>query len=259
MRYFLGAGIAALAFSAVVMAQDAPKPAAGDSNTVKPAEEEIGWKQIFDGKSNQGFRGLIHGDFLNWGWHIEGNVLTCPKGIKNMGMVTGGDIITLHQYTDFEFEWEWNLSVSGKTGVMYFCTGTAKDPKGFIYQIIDDTHHPDGLKGGPIRRTGALLGIIPPSDDKVLHPPDSWNKGKIVVNGNHVEHWLNDAKVLEYDLGSPAFTKQLAASGIKPWPGIGRKMKTALVLIDAGEEITYRNLRIRELYNGMPMGITTAK
>jgi len=176
-----------------------------------------------------------------------------------MGMVTGGDIITLNQYTDFEFEWEWNLSVSGKTGVMYFCTGTAKDFKGFTYQIIDDTHHPDGLKGGPIRRTGALLGIIPPSADKVLHPPDSWNKGKIVVNGNHVEHWLNDAKVVEYDLGSPAFMKQLAASGTKPYLGLGRKMKTALVLLDAGEEITFRNLRIRELYNGQPMGITVAK
>jgi hypothetical protein len=228
-------------------------------DVAKPIEEESGWKPIFDGKGHQGFRGLIHNDFLNWGWHIEDNVLTCPKEIKQMGKVTGGSIITVEQYLDFEFSWEWKLSVSGITGVMYFATGTPQKPAGFIYQIVDDTHHPDGLKGGPIRRTGSLLGIIPPSDEtKKLNPPDSWNEGKIIVQGNHVEHWLNGAKILEYDLGSPQFLKAVAASGIKPWPGFGRKMKTAIVILDEGEEITFRNLKVRDL-TPPPKTATTAR
>jgi hypothetical protein len=237
MRKFIAIGFAILAFVAGVRAQEA----------AKPADDDPSWKPIFDGKGHQGFRGLIHNDFLNWGWHIEDNVLTCPKGIKNMGQVTGGDIITVNQYTDFEFSFEWKLSVSGVTGVMYFAAGTAQKPTGFVYQIIDDTHHPDGLKGGPIRRSGALLGIIPPSDDKKLNPPDSWNQGSILVQGNHVEHWLNGDKVLEFELGSPEFKKQLAATGVKYPRGFGQKFKTALVLLDVGEEITFRNLKIRDL------------
>jgi Domain of Unknown Function (DUF1080) len=246
MRTIIAAGVAILALFSSVRAEDA----------TKPAEDEVGWRPIFDDKGHQGFRGLLHNDFLNYGWNIVDHVLICPKDIKHMGMVTGGDIITAEQFWDFEFSFEWNLSVSGKTGVLYFATGTAQKPEGFTYQIIDDTHHPDGLKGGPIRRTGALLGIIPPSEDKKLNPPDQWNQGKIVVQGNHIEHWLNGAKVLDFTLGTPEFVKQMAASGI-PFPrGFGRKMKTAIVLIDAGEEISFRNVKVRDLTQ--PGGKTAA-
>jgi len=235
MRNIIAAGLAIFALCASAWAQDPSKP----------AEDEFGWRPIFDDKGHQGFRGLLHNDFLNWGWNIEDHVLVCPKDIRHMGMVTGGNIITAELFLNFEFSFEWKLSVSGKTGVMYFVSGTALKPVGFTYQIIDDTHHPDGLKGGPIRRTGALLGMIPPSDDKKLNPPDQWNEGKIVVDGNHVEHWLNGGKVLEYELGSPELLKEAVASGLPR--GYGRKMKTSLVLMDAGEEISFRNIKVRDL------------
>ena len=148
--------------------------------------------------------------------------------------------------------------MSGKSGIMYMATGTAKQPEGFIYSIIDDVHHPDGLKGGPIRRTGALYNIIPPAADKKLNGPDNWNEGRILVEGNHVEHWLNGGKVVEYDLGSPEFAKQVAASGVKPWKGFGQKFKTALVIMDDGEEVEFRNLRIRPIYTAPPPGATPA-
>jgi hypothetical protein len=235
MRNIFAAGLAIFTVCACAWAQDASKPAV----------DELGWRPIFDDKGHQGFRGLIHNDFLNWGWNIVDHVLICPKDIRHMGMVTGGDIMTAELFSDFEFSFEWNLSVSGKTGVMYFVSGTAQKPVGFTYQIIDDTHHPDGLKGGPIRRTGSLLGIYPPSDDKKLNPPDQWNQGKIVVDGNHVEHWLNGGKILEYELGSPELLQKATAAGYPR--GYGKKMKTALLLIDAGEEISFRNIKVRDL------------
>jgi hypothetical protein len=244
MRTFIAAGFAILSLCSSAWALDA----------TKPAEDEVGWKPVFDG-THQGFRGLIHNDFLNYGWNIKDGILTCPKDIKHMGMVTGGDIITSEQYWDFEFSFEWNLSVSGKTGVLYFATGTAQKPEGFTYQIIDDTHHPDGLKGGPIRRTGSLLGIVAPNENKKLNPPDQWNQGKIVVQGNHIEHWLNGEKIVEFNLGSPEFIKQVAASGVQFPRGFGKKMKTAIVLIDAGEEISFRNVKVKDL---TPPGKTTA-
>ena len=216
--------------------------------TLTDEERAEGWQLIFDGKNNYALRGLTYNDFINRGWRIDRGSLFCVKEVKDMGLMTGGHLITTSQYNDFEFAFEWKLAVSGKSGIMYLATGTPKNPEGFIYSIIDDVHHPDGLKGGPIRRTGALYNIIPPATDKKLNGPDQWNEGRLLVQGNHVEHWLNGGKVVEYDLGSPEFQKQVAASGIKPWRGFGQKFKTALVVMDDGEEVEFRNLRIRPIY-----------
>jgi len=242
----------------MAMAQDAPAKPGNQTEekkeepkvfTLTDEERAAGWRILFDGRNNYGLRGLTFNDWINRGWRIDRGSIFCVKEIKDMGLMTGGHLITLDQYMDFEFHFEWKLSVSGKSGIMYFATGTAKEPKGFIYTIMDDVHNPDGLKGGPIRRTGALYNIIPPAADKKLNGPDSWNEGSILVQGNHVEHWLNGGKVVEYDLGSPQFLQQVKASGVKQWPGFGTKFKTALLILDDGEEVEFRNLRIRPIWN----------
>jgi hypothetical protein len=228
------------------------QPAEVKPYVLSDEERAAGWRLIFDNKNNYGLRGLQYNDFINRGWRIDHGSLFCVKEIKDMGLVTGGDLITTDQYTDFEFAFDWKLSVSGKTGIMYFAAGTRQKPEGFIYSIMDDVHNPDGLKGGPIRRTGALYNIIPPVEGKKLNEADHWNEGRIIVEGNHVEHWLNGGKVVEYTLGSPEFQQQLAASPMKGGPLWGKKFKTALLIIDDGEEVEFRNLRIRPIYTAAP-------
>jgi len=235
------------------------EPAEIKAFTLSDEEKAAGWRLIFDGKNNYGLRGLTFNDFINRGWKIDRGSLFCVKEIKDMGVVTGGHLITKEQYENFEFVFEWKLSVSGKSGILYFAAGTAKKPEGFVYSIVDDVHNPDGLKGGPIRRTGALYNIIPPSADKKLNPPDQWNEGRILVEGNHVQHFLNGAKVVDYTLGSPEFQKQLMASGVKGGQLWGKKFKTSLVILDEGEEVEFRNLRIRPIYTaGAPAATPTA-
>ena len=256
----------------MLVAQDKPTPPPGapaDATAqpdqpveIKPyvlsdEERAAGWRLIFDGKNNYGLRGLTYNDFINRGWRIDRGSLFCVKEIKDMGLMTGGHLITTDQFLDFEFKFEWKLSVSGKSGIMYFATGTRDKPEGFIYSIMDDVHNPDGLKGGPIRRTGALYNIIPPVEGKKLNEADHWNEGRIIVEGNHVEHWLNGEKVVDYTLGSPEFQQQLAASaaatGFRGNPASwGKKFKTALLIMDDGEEVEFRNLRIRPIYNAAP-------
>ena len=247
-----------VALAGSLRAQDTPAPKKPDEPeeakvfTLSDEERLAGWKILFDGKNNYGFRGLTFNDFINRGWKIDHGTFFCVKDFKDMGLLTGGHIITLDQYLDFEFSFEWKLSVSGKSGIMYLAAGTRQKPEGFVYSIIDDVHNPDGLKGGPIRRTGSLYNIIAPSADKKLHPADQWNAGRILVQGNHIEHWLNGGKVVEYDLGSPEFVKTLAASGIKGGPMWGKKFKTAVVILDEGEEVEFRNLRIRPIWDAAP-------
>jgi hypothetical protein len=250
--------LALLVLAAVSSAQEPPRDASApkppdDSPspvyTLTDEEKAAGWKLLFDGRNNYGLRGLTYNDFINRGWKIDHGTLFCEKGFKSMGLVTGGHLITAEQYENFEFSFEWKLSVSGKSGIMYFAGGTRDKPIGFVYSIIDDTHHPDGLKGGPIKRSGALYGLLPPRDGKKLEEPGQWNKGRIVVEGNRVEHWLNGEKVLEFTLGTPELQKAILASGIKGGPMFGRKFKTALVILDEGEEVEFRNLRVRPLFS----------
>jgi 3-keto-disaccharide hydrolase len=107
--------------------------------------------------------------------------------------------------------------------------------------------HPDGLKGGPLRRSAALYGVLPPAENKVLGDVGLWNEGRIVVQGNHVEHWLNRGKALEYELGSAALMQAVRTSRTKVAPSFGLKSRTSIVLLDEGEEVAFRNLKIRAL------------
>jgi len=221
---------------------------ADGENTLTAAEQAAGWKLLFDGKTVPGLRGLKSADFLKTGWKIEDGTLICPKEIKQMGKITGGDLCTVETFTDFEFSFEWRTGVAGNSGVMYLArAGFMQKASGLEYQLIDDTHHPDGLKGGPVRRTGALYGILPPAEDKKYNMPPQWNESRIIVDGNHVEHWLNGAKVLEYTLGSPELMRAATANRARVAPGFGTKFKAPIVLLDEGDEIAFRNLKIRAL------------
>ncbi len=221
-----------------------------EANTLTPEESASGWKLLFDGKVASGLRGLKNREFLKAGWKIQNGALILPKAISVMGKVTGGDLATNEAFTDFEFAFQWKLGVSSNAGILYLArsgVGSTR-PTGCEYQIIDDVHHPDGLKGGPIRRTGALYGILPPAAEKTVNEPGRWSAGKIRVQGSQVEHWLNGTKVLEYDLGSAGLQRAIVASKMKVPTGFGMsKFKAPLVILDEGDELALRGLKVRAI------------
>jgi hypothetical protein len=122
---------------------------------------------------------------------------------------------------------------------------TGKSPVGFEYQILDDLKHPDAQRG-PTHMSGALYDLLA-VEKKTRKPVGQWNESRILVNGNHVEHWLNGAKVAECDLDSAAYREALAKSKYHVVPGFGTKITTPLALQDHGEEVAFRSLKIREL------------
>jgi hypothetical protein len=227
-------------------------PADLNANKLTDAEVREGWKLLFDGKALIGLRSQKSPDPLKSGWKIDRNSLLLPKEIKDTDKVTGGDLIATLFYDDFEFRFDFRLSASADTGVLYFARAVmGQKPTGHEYQIIDDVHNPDGLKGGEIKRTGALYGILPRTDGTFVRMAERWNEehwnhGRIVVQGRHVEHWLNDQKCLEYDLG-PGLIKAAAAAKAKVPAGFGNKVKSPIVLLDQGKEVAFRNMKIRPL------------
>lgn len=240
------------AFGADDPKKDELPPADPNANKLTPEEASGGWKLLFDGKALTGLRSMKSVDPLKSGWKIDRNALVLSKDIKTQGKVTGGDLAAAVIYDDFDFRFDFRLAASADSGVLYFGRAAmGQKPTGHEYQLIDDVHHPDGLKGGDIKRTGSLYGILPRVEGTSVRMAERWNEehwnhGRIVVQGRHVEHYLNGQKCLEYDLG-PELVKAATLAKVKSPATFGSKVRSPIILLDQGEEIAFRNLKIRQL------------
>lgn len=215
----------------------AARPAASDSPSA--AERREGFVPLFDGRSLQGWHGYGKAGQPVQGWKAVGGALVRAEA--------GGDLISDKQYGDFELRIDWKISPGGNSGIFY--RGTESEPQiyrsAIEYQVLDNDRHPDG-KNGRDRWASALYGLYPPAKI-TTRPVGEWNQARIVVRGDHVEHWLNGEKVLECTLGSPDWKARVAASKFKDWPSFGVARSGVIGLQDHGDSVSYRNIRIREL------------
>src|SRR5437773_7829709 len=163
-------------------------------NQLSDEEKAAGWKLVFDGKTTQDWRGFKMPSFPAQGWIVEDGWLHCLG--KN-----GGDIITDAEFDDFEFQWEWKQASGGNSGVKYFITETRNSAISHEYQLIDEEREPDARQGNGKRVSGSVYDVLKPTR-VATKPPGEINHSRIVVRGNHVEHWLNGVKALEYECGS---------------------------------------------------------
>lgn len=158
----------------------------------------------------------------------------------------GGDLVSLPSLENFELDFEWKIAPGGNSGVFYRVNpdlGPAYE-SGPEYQILDNKGHPDGRN--PLTSAGSAYGLYAPSQD-ASKPAGEWNSGKIVVDGSHVEHWLNGVKILEFTMGSEEWAARVAASKFAAWPGFGVQKSGHIVLQDHGAEVAFRAIRLRAL------------
>jgi hypothetical protein len=209
------------------------------------AERDAGWRLLFDGVTTTGWRGFKKPGFPAKGWSVElGRLKHAASG--GAPAADSGDIITIDRFTDFDFRFEWIVASGGNSGVKYLVTEERDGPIAHEYQIIDDAKHPDALIG-PHRATAALYDAIAAPATKPLKPAGRRNEGRILVQGQHVEHWLNGEKVIEYELGSAALRAAKAKSKFKDVAGWGDKLTGHILLQDHGDEVWYQNLKVRDL------------
>jgi hypothetical protein len=197
-----------------------------------------GWRVLFDGKSLDGWRGWSSRGIPR-GWHIDGETLAKEGEVD--------DLITREEFGNFELELEWKIGKAGNSGVFYRGT-RAYDHiywSGPEYQLLDDAYARDGRSR--LTAAAAAYGIYA-SPAGVVKPFGEWNRTRIVVNGAHVEHWLNGVKVVEYELWSSDWKARVAASKFSKYPRYGRAPRGYIgIQGDHDGALAVRDIRIREL------------
>tara|TARA_Y100001960_G_scaffold38320_1_gene36699 strand:- start:136 stop:801 length:666 start_codon:yes stop_codon:yes gene_type:complete len=198
------------------------------------------WTILFDGQSVTGMRGYKMDSFPWDSWVIKEGTLKTIPGSK------GVDIISTDIYKDFELELEWKLQSGGNSGIFYFAT----EDGNFIWQsapemqVLDNTAHPDRMR--KVTSAGALYDLIAPKNE-VVKPLGQFNQVKIISKDNHIEHWLNGQKLLEYEYGSEEMKALIGQSKFKDMPYFAKASSGRVGLQGDHGEVWYKNIRIRKL------------
>jgi hypothetical protein len=212
---------------------------AGGCSTSGRTARESGWTVLFDGRSTDAFRGFKKDSLPADSWTIEDGTL---KSLPARQV----DLITREPYENFELELEWKVARAGNSGIMFHVSEAESETymTGPEMQIVDDANTSDGQD--PKTSAGSLYALVAPAN-KICHPAGEWNRVRLVVRGNHVEHWMNGAKLLEYDLGSEALNALIANSKFKAWPRFAREKTGYIALQSHGGSVWFRNIRVRRL------------
>ncbi len=219
-------------------------------NTLSEAEAADGWQLLFNGKDAEGWRGARLTTFPQKGWEVENGVLKVLAG--NGGESTnGGDIVTVRPYKNFILKVDFKITEGANSGIKYFVDPEMNQGLGSAigceFQILDDLRHPDaklGVKGN--RTLGSLYDLIPAPTDKPFNF-DTFNTAVVIVKDNHVEHWLNGVKLLEYNRNDQEWNALVAYSKYKDWPNFGNSAEGYILLQDHGDEVWFKNIKIKEL------------
>jgi hypothetical protein len=221
---------------------------------------DSGWTDLLAGNSTAAWRSVRGDNFPSRGWTLAAGVLSVHKagGEESRG---GGDIITRARYGNFELELEFRMTPGCNSGIKFFVQpnlspidrltgkptnlGSAIGPE---YQILDDARHPDAKGGRDGNRTVAsLYDLMPAAADKVVNPMGEWNRARIVARGSQVEFFLNGKKTLAFDRHSSAYRDLVARSKYHIIPEFGEWADGHILLQDHGDEVSFRNVQIREL------------
>lgn len=235
-RPLLWCAVSALAAS-VASAQSTTTNPYAPPNVLSSDELAQGFRLLFDGTSTNGWRGFRQATTPE-GWQAVDGALT------RVGR--GGDIVTVDQFESFELRLQWKVAPRGNSGIMFRVDERSERTyhSGPEMQVLDDAGHPDG--GSRLTSAGSNYGLHAALAGTV-RPAGEWNDVRLIVHGNHVEHWLNGVKVVEYQLGSPDWEALVRQSKFAQWPEYGRARRGHIALQDHGDWVAFRSIRIREL------------
>jgi hypothetical protein len=225
------------------------------NNKLTESEKSNGWKLLWDGNTSNGWRSVKEEKFPEKGWTMENGELIVNKE----GNKSGGDIATIVPFKNFILEIDFLYTPGANSGIKYFIQKGADgiiSSLGCEYQVLDDEKHPDAKMGVNGNRTISSLYDLIPANSQIFDPaqpvkrnngPNQWNRARIEVRGNNVTHYLNGVKTVEYTRGTQMWKALVAYSKFSKHAGFGEFETGHILLQDHGDEVHYRNMKIKEL------------
>lgn len=223
-----------------------------NSNTLTPKEVNEGWALLWDGKTTNGWRGARMDTFPTKGWSITNGSLKVHSTDGGESS-NGGDIVTVKKYKNFILKVDFKITKGANSGIKYFVDSDlnkgAGSAIGCEFQILDDENHPDAKNGVRGNRTlGSLYDLITSKRDKNFKfDKDDFNTATIIVQNEKVEHWLNGVKLVEYTRNNQMWDALVAYSKYKDWPNFGNAAEGNILLQDHGNEVFFKNIKIKVL------------
>lgn len=215
--------------------------------TTVQAQKTNQWESLFDGKSVESLRGYKMQTFPAQAWKVEDGALVTQTDVPNI------DLVTKKNYQNFELAFDWKVSEAGNSGVFFHVQEEADHQPGngnspnwldnFEMQLLDDINFNDKE---PKRSAGSLYDLITPQN-KQLKPVGQYNQARLVVNKGHVEHWLNGAKVVEYQIGSPQLNQLIKASKYGNNPKFAKSTDGRIMFQHHGQQVWLKNIKVRRL------------
>ena len=213
-------------------------------------EDGFTWLYHEPGDLKEHFRGFRM-DYAPGAWKAQNDQVVFKPGTGE-----GGDLMTKDMYADFDLRLQWKVAPGGNSGVIYR-VGEEGEGIGATYstgmemQVLDDQRHPDAQYGAD-RWAGSLYDMVAVPDPSPVHKAGQWNDSRVVVHNGRIEHYLNGEKVVDLDMNSDEWKQRLADSKFADWPRFAKEKQGHIALQDHGDEVAYRNIRIKDLGSEKP-------
>ena len=193
------------------------------------------WKPLLDEQVVSTWRGYQR-ESMPDGWQMVDGVLA------RIG--DAGDIITTDQFENFELRFDWKIEPGGNSGVFFGVSedGAVAWHSGPEYQLLHNAGHPDGK--APITAAGSNYAVHPPIAD-MTRPVGEWNRSRLRVNREHVEHWMNGMYLLSYQIGDTEWQRRVTDSKFSELPLYGQSRRGHIAIQDHGDPVWFRDMRIR--------------
>ena len=215
-------------------------------NQLTDSEKEQGWKLLFDGKRPDGWHTFNKTTF-GAGWKIADGALYRDVSHQT-GKAEEGDLCTDGVYENFDLKLQWKISKNGNSGVMFLVQESPKYDAPYLtgpeMQVLDNEGHPDGKIHK--HRSGDLYDLIASSSEPV-HAIGEWNDAEIKLDHGNLTLYLNGVQVVNTTMWNANWDELVKGSKFSQMPGFAKSKSGHIDLQDHGNDVWFRNIRIRVL------------
>ncbi|MDB5248495.1 MAG: glycosyl hydrolase [Segetibacter sp.] len=219
------------------------------ANTLSNKEKQEGFQLLFDGSTTNGWH--------TYGYNTAGNAWVVTDGAVGLNMATKSswprnesrDLLTNEEYENFHFIYDWKIGTKGNSGVIFLVNEDKVKYRttyqtGLEMQVIDNNGHPDAKNIK--HRAGDLYDLISSSSEPAK-PANEWNHAEIILNKGKLDFYLNGVHIINTTMWDDNWKKLVAGSKFKSMPAFSTFKKGKIALQEHGEEVWFRNLKIKRL------------